>query len=312
MNRQQVIKIGTRGSPLALAQANQVRALLLAAHDTLHNDMVALEVMSTKGDRVLDRPLAELGGKGLFTEEIEAALTDGRIDLAVHSMKDMPTELPPGLVIECVLKREDPRDGFISQKAAHFSKLPSGAVVGTASLRRQAQLLNVRPDLEVVTFRGNVQTRLNKLAEGQVDATFLALAGMRRLGLQDQLTNVIDTTDMLPAVAQGVIGIETRVDDTRVADLLRPLNDQATGVVLGAERAFLSALDGSCRTPIAGLATLHGDQIQFRGQVLSPDGRQSFDTTREGPAADGVAMGQDAGEELKRQAGPDIFNAVTS
>ena len=307
MDRQKIIKIGTRGSPLALVQANQVRVLLLAAHSDLDEGRVELEVMSTRGDRVLDRPLSELGGKGLFTEEIEAALADGRIDLAVHSMKDMPTELPPGLEIRCVLEREDPRDGFVSEKASHYRDLPSGAVVGTASLRRQAQLLNARPDLQVVSFRGNVQTRLNKLAEGQVDATFLALAGMRRLGLEDQLTSVIDTTDMLPAVAQGVIGIESRTDDTRVRDLLRPLNHGATEMVLSMERAFLGALDGSCRTPIAGLAILDGDRVRFRGQVLSPDGRQSFETTREGIVTEAVALGQDAGEELKRRAGPDIF-----
>ncbi|HIF08982.1 MAG TPA: hydroxymethylbilane synthase [Sneathiellales bacterium] len=310
MNRQHITKIGTRGSPLALAQANQVRALLITAHSTLDEPSVELVVMSTKGDRVLDRPLAELGGKGLFTEEIEAALLDGRIDLAVHSMKDMPTELPPGLVIECVLEREDPRDGYISDKAVHFRDLPTGAVVGTASLRRQAQLLNIRPDLQVVSFRGNVQTRLKKLAEGQVDATFLALAGMRRLGMEDRLTSVIDTTEMLPAVAQGVIGIECRDDDERVADLLRPLNHGPTAVTMAAERAFLVALDGSCRTPIAGLAERVGDRLHFRGQVLSPDGRQCFDATRDGLAVDGSALGRDAGEELKRRAGPNIFKSL--
>jgi hydroxymethylbilane synthase len=308
MNGQQVIRIGTRGSPLALAQANEVRQRLLAAHGDLTEAGVELEIMSTRGDRVLDRPLAELGGKGLFTEEIEAALLDGRIDLAVHSMKDMPTELPPGLVIDCVLEREDPRDGFVSDKAESFADLPKGAVVGTASLRRQAQLLNARSDLQVVSFRGNVQTRLKKLAEGQVDATFLAVAGMRRLGLADRLTGVIETGDMLPAVAQGVIGIESREDDGRIAELLDPLNHPETAITLAAERAFLAALDGSCRTPIAGLATLAGDRVAFRGQVLAPDGSRCLDIECEGPAVDAAALGRDAGAELKRRAGPNIFD----
>lgn len=310
MVEQHVIRIGTRGSPLALAQANEVRDRLIAAHADLDGLAVEIEVISTQGDRVLDRPLAELGGKGLFTEEIEDALLNGGIDLAVHSMKDMPTELPKGLKIDCVLEREDPRDGFISGKVAHFRDLPPGAVIGTASLRRQAQVLNARPDLRVVSFRGNVQTRLKKLGDGEVDGTFLALAGMRRLGLEDRLTSVIDIDDMLPAVAQGVIGIECRVDDTRIAGLLRPLNHRETEIRLGAERAFLAALDGSCRTPIAGLAVVSAAKIKFRGQVLSPDGSRCYETERQGPVDQAVALGRDAGEDLKRQAGPNIFDAA--
>lgn len=310
MDRQHVIRIGTRGSPLALAQANEVRSRLLGAHADLGPDGVELEIFRTRGDRILDRPLAELGGKGLFTEEIEAALADGRIDLAVHSMKDMPTSLPDGLVIGCVLEREDPRDGFISPQAAHFRDLPKGAVVGTASLRRQAQVLNQRPDLRVVTLRGNVQTRLDKLKQGRIDATFLALAGLRRLGLEDRLTAAIDPGDMLPAVAQGVIGIECRADDTRAADVLAPLNHADTATRLAAERAFLKALDGSCQTPIAGLAILDGPELWLRAQVLSPDGRRSLKTERRGEAADAAALGRDAGNELKARAGPGFFGAV--
>lgn len=308
MSGQEVIRIGTRGSPLALAQANQVRDRLIAAHGDLDQDTVTLEVISTKGDRILDRPLAELGGKGLFTEEIESALAGGRIDLAVHSMKDMPTALPDGLEISCVLEREDPRDGFIAKTVAHFRDLPDGAVVGTSSLRRQAQVLNARPGLKVIPFRGNVQTRLGKLDEGQVDGTFLAVAGMRRLGLEGRLTGILETDEMLPAVAQGVIGIECRAGDSRIADLLRPLNHPETETRLAAERAFLAALDGSCRTPIAGLAELEGDQIYFRGQVLSPDGSRCFDIERRGPAGQAAALGREAGEELKRRAGPGIFD----
>ncbi len=308
MTPQHVIRIGTRGSPLALAQANEVRRRLVAAHKGLTEDTVELEIISTKGDRVLDRPLAELGGKGLFTEEIEAALMEGRIDLAVHSMKDMPTVLPDGLVIQCVLEREDPRDGFVSPKAGAFRDLPKGAVVGTASLRRQAQVLHARPDLRVVSYRGNVQTRLNKLREGQVDATFLALAGMRRLGLEDQLTAVVDVDDMLPAVAQGVIGIECRENDERIEQVLEPLNHRPTAIRLSAEREFLAALDGSCRTPIAGLATLDDAGIWFRGQILSPDGQQAFETERTGNSDDAANLGRDAGEELKRRAGPGFFD----
>lgn len=308
MSEQHVIRIGTRGSPLALAQANQVRDRLIAAHEDLDAGSVELEIISTKGDRIVDRPLTELGGKGLFTEEIEAALLDGNIDMAVHSMKDMPTALPDGLEIGCVLEREDPRDGFIARSAAHFRDLPTGAVVGTASLRRQAQVLNARPDLRVISFRGNVQTRLQKLEDGQVDATFLAVAGMRRLGLADRLTSVLDVDEMLPAVAQGVIGIECRSNDSQIAGLLHPLNHSDTGLRLAAERAFLAALDGSCRTPIAGLAELQGGQLKFRGQVLSPDGVRCFDIECQGPGEQAAALGHDAGAELLRRAGPNIFD----
>ena len=300
--------IGTRGSPLALAQANLARDMLLAAHPALAPEDAEIRVIRTTGDRILDRALAEVGGKGLFTKEIEEALLAGEIDLAVHSMKDMPTALPDGLAITCLLPREDPRDAFLSPRAGSLAALPAGAVVGSSSLRRQAQILRARPDLEVVTFRGNVQTRLRKLDEGVADATFLALAGLRRLGLADVATAVLGTDEMLPAVAQGAIGIEHRADDDRAAGLLAPLDDRPTAVCVACERAFLAVLDGSCRTPIAGHAELDGNgAMRFRGLVLTPDGRTWHETERHGPAGDAERMGRDAGDELRRRAGPGFF-----
>ncbi len=305
------MRIGTRGSPLALAQANMVRDQLIAAHADLGEGDIELVVIKTSGDRITDRPLADLGGKGLFTLELEQGLADGALDIAVHSMKDMPTALPADLAVSCVLPREDPRDGFLSPKAASLSDLPAGAVVGTASLRRQAQVLKLRPDLKVMNFRGNVQTRLQKLADGEVDATLLAVAGLKRLGLEDRVTAAVETDAMLPAVAQGVIGVESRADDEAVAARLAALHHEETFLAMAAERAFLSALDGSCRTPIAALATLDGTgqdgQLSLRGQILRPDGSESLETTREGPAVDGAALGADAGAELRAKAGPDFF-----
>ncbi len=302
------LRIGTRGSPLALVQAEETRRRLLAAHPELDPAEVALEVIRTTGDREQGRPLAEIGGKGLFTKEIEEALLDGRVDLAVHSMKDVPTVLPAGLAIDCLLPREDPRDAFISDKATRLGELPEGAVVGSTSLRRKAQVLAARPDLSVVSLRGNVDTRLRKLRQGEIDATLLARAGLRRLGRLDRVTSVMEVSEMLPAVAQGAIGIERRHGDDRVAALLAPLNHADTATCIGAERAFLAALDGSCRTPIAGLAELdESGHLSFRGLLLEPDGSRVFEAQRAGPAAAAEALGRDAGEELRRAAGPEFF-----
>jgi hydroxymethylbilane synthase len=291
------LRIGTRGSPLALAQAHEVRARLAAAHG-LGEEAFEIRVYKTSGDAIQDRPLAEVGGKGLFTKEIEEALIAREIDLAVHSMKDMQTVLPDGLVVGAVLPREDVRDAFISLKHASLAALPEGAVVGTSSLRRQAQVKRIRPDIQVVGFRGNVQTRLKKLADGVADATLLACAGLKRLGLADRITSPVATEEILPAVAQGAIAVEIRADDAATAEAVAPLNDAATALCVTAERAFLARLEGSCRTPIAGLAELHGDTLRFRGVVFSVDGAQSFDIAREAPAERAAALGTAAADAL--------------
>lgn len=300
------IRIGTRGSPLALAQAREVAARLRQAH-SLGEDAIELVIIKTSGDRITDRPLAEAGGKGLFTKEIEEALLAGDIDLAVHSMKDVPTLLPESLVIRAVLPREDPRDAFISVKFGALAELPQGATVGTSSLRRQAQVLHRRPDLEVVGFRGNVETRLRKLDEGVAEATFLACAGLNRLGLTQHIKEPIPTDVMLPAVAQGAVGIEIRIDDAQTAHLVAPLNDEETALCVAAERAFLLRLDGSCRTPIAGLAELQGDSLRLRGEILTPDGRQCHAGERIGEPQAGPLMGEELANELLSMAGPDFF-----
>lgn len=307
--------IGTRGSPLALAQAHETRQRLLAAHGAEHGgllteDDIKIEVISTAGDRIQDKALRDFGGKGLFTKEIEEALADGRIDLAVHSMKDVQTQLPEGLHIAATLPREDVRDAFISPKAARLEELVAGAVVGTASLRRQAQVKLKRPDLEVVTFRGSVQTRLEKLERGEVDATFLAVAGLNRLGLTHVVTSRIEPDVMLPAVAQGAIGIECRMGDARVEALLQPLNCTETALRVGAERAFLARLDGSCRTPIAALARLEAGQLTLEGEILAPDGSRAFHDQVSGDAADGAALGVELAERLIEAAGPDFLAAM--
>ncbi|GAB4816451.1 hypothetical protein N2152v2_003497 [Parachlorella kessleri] len=311
----QTLKIGTRGSPLALAQAYLTRDLLQAWSPQLKEDgALEIVIIKTTGDKILNQPLADIGGKGLFTKEIDDALLDGRIDIAVHSMKDVPTYLPPGTVLPCNLPREDVRDVFISPQATTLEELASkkqGAVVGSASLRRQAQILAKYPHLQVVNFRGNVQTRLRKLQEGTCDATLLALAGLRRLDMTDKATSVLSTEEMLPAVAQGAIGIACRSDDPRAAQALAALNHEETRLAVVCERAFLAALDGSCRTPIAGLAQRNGDgRLSFRGLVARPDGSKVHETSREGPMneADAVAMGREAGEELKKNAGADFFD----
>jgi hydroxymethylbilane synthase len=304
-----ILRLGTRGSPLALTQARMVRQALAAAHG-LEAGQIGITVIRTSGDRIQDRPLAEVGGKGLFTKEIEEALIAGTIDFAVHSSKDMPTVLPDGLVLSAFLEREDPRDAFISRKAKSVAGLPRGATVGTASLRRQAMMKRLRPDLVVVPFRGNVETRLRKLDEGVADATVLALAGLKRLGLADAVTAVLDADEFLPAVGQGAIGIETRANDARTRQMLAAINHADTAQALAAERAFLAVLDGSCRTPIAGHATVSSGIIRFRGMIVKPDGSEAFETTREGSVRDAERLGADAGAELKARAGPDFFAAI--
>lgn len=305
------VRIGSRGSPLALAQANEVRRRLMAAHGLDEADF-EIRTFTTTGDRIQDRPLSQAGGKGLFTKEIEEALLAGEIDLAVHSMKDMPTELPGGLIIPALLPREDVRDAFISLRYASLADLPNGATVGTSSLRRQAQVRRMRPDLKVVEFRGNVETRLRKLEQGVADATFLACAGLHRLGQTNRITSPMPTEDMLPAVAQGAIGVEIRDNDERTAKLISALNDPSTMLCVTAERAFLARLEGSCRTPIAGLAELDRGEIAFRGMILSPDGVRCLETSRRGPAEQAVAMAEDAANELLMQAGPDFFGKPDS
>jgi hydroxymethylbilane synthase len=301
------LRLGTRGSPLALAQAHMVRQALASAHG-FDLEQIAIEVIRTSGDRIQDRPLADVGGKGLFTKEIEEALAAGAIDLAVHSSKDMPTVLPPGLVLSAFMEREDPRDVFISRKAKSIADLPRGATVGTASLRRQAMVKRKRPDLTIVPLRGNVETRLRKLDEGVAAATLLALAGLKRLGLADAATAVLDVNEFLPAVGQGAIGIETRADDARTRELLATINHADTFSALAAERAFLAVLDGSCRTPIGGHATVSGGRLRFHGMVVKPDGSAAFEATREGDVRDAEKLGADAGGELKGRAGPDFFS----
>jgi hydroxymethylbilane synthase len=306
------LRIGTRGSPLALAQAHETRDRLMAAH-ALPETAFAIEVIKTTGDQVLDRALSEIGGKGLFTKEIEDALLDGRIDIAVHSMKDMPTVLPDGLSLIAYLPREDVRDAFVSHRHGGLDALPRGAVVGTSSLRRRAQLLHGRPDLSVVEFRGNVQTRMRKLEEGVAEATFLACAGLRRLGMETAIRAVIEPEAMLPAVAQGAIGIEARTDDSRAAELLAAIACADTTTRLAAERAFLAGLDGSCRTPIGGLATLEpapgeGRMLRLRGEIIRPDGSERHTTERLGLPSEAAAMGADAAAELKTRGGAGFFD----
>ncbi len=275
------LKIGTRGSPLALWQAHEVRRCLMAAF-ALPEAAFQICVIKVLGDQIQDRALKDIGGKGLFTREIEDALLAGDIDVAVHSMKDMPTMQPVGLTLDCYLPREDVRDAFVSPLVASLTDLPQGAVVGSSSLRRRAQLRLKRPDLQVVEFRGNVQTRMKKLQDGVAHATFLAMAGLNRLGMAHMARGAVEVTDMLPAVAQGAIGVERRLADARVAGLLAAVHHGPTGVRLAAERGYLARLDGSCETPIAGLAVIEGDQIWLRGEILRPDGSEAIAGERRG------------------------------
>jgi hydroxymethylbilane synthase len=301
------LRIGTRGSPLALAQAVETRTKLMTAWDW-PEEAFEVVVIQTSGDRIQDRPLRLVGGKGLFTKEIEEQLLDGSIDIAVHSMKDMPTAQPDGLVLDTYLPREDVRDAFVSPSADSIASLTQGARVGSSSLRRRAQLMHVRPDLDVVEFRGNVQTRLKKLTEGVASCTFLAMAGLNRLNMAHIATLAIEPEDMLPAVAQGAIGIERRSNDSVTAALLEPLHHATTGQRLAAERAFLTALDGSCETPIAGLATLEGSELLLRGEVLRPDGSEKLSGERRGAIGRGAEMGYDLAQDLLSQAGPEFFS----
>lgn len=306
------IRIGTRGSALALAQAEEVRARLCKAHE-MDEAAFEIKVISVLGDRVQNRPLSQVGGKGLFSKEIEIALTNGDIDLAVHSTKDMASILPDGLEISSYLPREDVRDAFLSPVATKIAELPHGAVVGTSSLRRQALLLRARPDLNIVMFRGNVQTRMAKLAAGNVAATLLAYAGLKRLAKEHEITSLIEVDDLPPAPGQGAICIETRMDDEETRRLVRTINDDDTELAITAERAFLKALDGSCRTPIAGLAQLQGSQLEFFGMILSPDGQTVFETKDTCPAdlKSATIMGDKAGSLLRSQAGDDFFHHWT-
>ena len=303
-----VLRIGTRGSALALAQAAETRARLMAAHG-LAEDAFEIVVITTSGDRIQDRPLSEAGGKGLFTKEIEEALLDRRIDIAVHSSKDMPTRLPEGLELSTFLEREDPRDAFIGRTSDTLAGLPHGAVVGSSSLRRQALIRRMRPDIEVVTFRGNVQTRLRKLENGDVDGTLLANAGLRRLQLGHVITELLPLATFPPAPGQGAICIESRLGDERIAAMLQKIGHQPTTWALACERAFLAALDGSCRTPIAGHATVEGSRLSFRGLILTPDGSEAHEVEAEGRVADAARLGADAGAKVRDKAGARFFDA---
>ncbi|KAK8561447.1 hypothetical protein V6N13_149372 [Hibiscus sabdariffa] len=309
-----LLRIGTRGSPLALAQAHETRGKLMASHPELAVEgAIEIVVIKTTGDKILSQPLADIGGKGLFTKEIDEALINGDIDIAVHSMKDVPTYLPEKTILPCNLKREDVRDAFISLSASSLAELPAGSVVGTASLRRKSQILHRYPSLKVEdNFRGNVQTRLRKLNEGVVQATLLALAGLRRLSMTENVTATLSVDEMLPAVAQGAIGIACRSDDAKMANYLASLNHEETRLAVACERAFLEKLDGSCRTPIAGYACKDEDgNCIFKGLVASPDGTRVLETWRKGSYVfeDMVSMGKDAGEELLSRAGPGFFDS---
>jgi hydroxymethylbilane synthase len=289
--------LGTRGSPLALMQANETRRRLAEAHGW-EIERIALQVIRTTGDKIQDRPLADAGGKGLFTKEIDAALLAGAIDAAAHSAKDLPSILPDGVVIAAYLPREDVRDALISALSDTIEGLPHGTTFGAASLRRQAQAMRLRPDLKPVLLRGNVETRLNKAESGAVGATLLALAGLKRLGLAHRARAVLDTDKFLPAPGQGAIAITARRGDTRALEALNAISDGETAAALTAERAFLAELEGSCRTPIAGLARLEGGRLRLRGEVLRPDGSERFDVAAESAPADAERLGREAGRDL--------------
>jgi hydroxymethylbilane synthase len=305
MQSSALLTLGTRGSALALAQAEEVRRRLAAAH-RIDPEAIAVRVISTTGDRLADRPLGEAGGKGLFSKEIEAAIAAGEVDVGVHSSKDMATMLPDGLVLSAFLEREDIRDAFVSLRYAGLDELPPGARLGTSSIRRAAQMLRHRPDLEIVGFRGNVQTRLKKLADGVADATLLAAAGLNRLGEAGRVAALLDPSAFPPAPAQGAIGLEIRADDARVADLVAPLNHRPTAIAIAAERALLNSLDGSCRTPIGAFTELNDTALTLTAEILSPNGREHYRATRSGRPADAVSIGSDLGETLLGMAPADF------
>lgn len=313
MTQKTVLKIGTRGSPLALAQAREVRDLLRRHWPELAGDgAVEIVALTTAGDRIQDRPLSDVGGKGVFTGELDDALYDGRIHCAVHSMKDVPTRLPGDIVLSAMLRREDVRDVFVSALANDFSDLPRGGRVGTISMRRQAQILARHPHLTVILFRGNVQTRLRKLADGEADAIMLAMAGLNRLDLAHVATRILEPEDMLPAAGQGAIGVACLNGDETTGAYLAPLNHPDTATCVHAERAMLDVLDGSCRTPIAGYARLSGDgaTVGIRGMVAETDGSRSWSGERSGPRETAGAMARDLGADLRAQAGEDFFAAL--
>ncbi|MFC0806357.1 hydroxymethylbilane synthase [Sinorhizobium meliloti] len=300
-------RIGTRGSPLAMAQTHETRDRLAAAHG-LPPEMFEIVILSTKGDRITDRSLAEIGGKGLFTEELEEQLLSGDLDFAVHSSKDMPTKLPDGLFLSAFLPREDIRDAFVGRSAERLADLPQGATVGSSSLRRQALIRRLRPDIDVITYRGQVETRLRKLAEGQVDGTLLAFAGLKRLGMEHVPTELLDPEEFPPAPAQGAICVEARIGDDRINTLLAAIDDPRTHEAVSCERGFLATLDGSCRTPIAGYAQSDGTHIRFAGMILTPDGTTFHQIEIDGKAADAERLGQEAGERIRAKAGPGFFS----
>jgi hydroxymethylbilane synthase len=300
------IRIGTRGSPLALAQTETVRRLLMAAHGDLAFEIVAIR---TTGERLLDRSLADAGGKGLFTKEIDEALLAARIELAVHSAKDVPTLLASGIRLAAFPPRDDARDVLVSAKAASLASLPAGAVVGTSSIRREALVKRLRPDLSIKLMRGNVETRLQKVAAKEFDAAILALAGLKRLGLESQASAPLDPATFPPSVGQGAIAIAIREGDKRIERLVAAIDHAPTSIALAAERAFLAALDGSCRAPIAGHAKINGSRLALYGLAIAPDGTGAVETTREGPIGDAVALGRDAGQELRARAPVGVLDA---
>jgi hydroxymethylbilane synthase len=299
------LRIGTRGSMLALAQAQLTRRLLAEAHG-VPAERIEIRVITTGGDKLTDRPLSEAGGKGLFSREIEAALADGEVDLGVHSSKDLASWLPDGMVLAAFLEREDVRDAFVSLNYGSVDALPEGAKLGSSSIRRAAQMLRVRPDLVVVPFRGNVDTRLNKLEAGVADATLLAVAGLNRLGKQDKITAYLDPREFLPAPAQGAIGIEIREADSRTGELVGALNHAPTATTIAAERALLATLDGSCRTPIGAFTELNGVSCRLTAEILSPDGHEFYRGSVEGAATDAAKLGTQLGATLLEQAGPEF------
>ncbi|KAG7366324.1 porphobilinogen deaminase [Nitzschia inconspicua] len=309
----QPLRIGTRGSPLAMAQAFETRRRLQEQFPELNQDgAIEICVLKTQGDMILDKSLMELGGKGLFTKELDVALLGNEVDICVHSMKDVPTWLPEGTILPCNLPREDTNDAFITKDNVYKSieELPDGSVIGTASLRRQAQIMAKNPTLKCVNFRGNVQTRLRKLNDGVVDATLLAIAGLKRMDMDKHATSVLDWSEMLPAVAQGAIGIQCRSDDERSLKYIEALNHKETKVCVDCERAFLEALDGNCKTPIAGQARIVDGKIKFRGLIAMPDGSQKFEIESEGEMADAKDIGRAAGEKLKADAGDKFFQMM--
>lgn len=303
------IRIATRGSALALWQADAVRAALAEAHGW-PAESLEIVAIKTSGDQVTDRPLAEIGGKGLFTKEIEATLLSGAADIAVHSAKDMETILPDGLMIGAVLPREDPRDALIAHEATSIDDLPEGAKVGSASLRRKALLKRKRPDLTFDLLRGNVPTRLKRVEAGDFDATLLAVAGLKRLGLERAITAALPVDEFLPACGQGIVAIECRTNDTRMRDLLAAIDHRETAAALACERAFLAALDGSCRTPIAGHARFEAGQFRFDGVLLAEDGNEAYPAGGHGSRDEAASIGRVAGEDIRRRAPADVLRRL--